>query len=183
VFGLAGIVVLRDFAPWGAFLGAAFFGALGVFIGAAVVRVDEADVPIRALLPPARAWAAIALGTILSVVVTAGSWAASTGTSGFLDGSPCFGDRVETLLPLQYTCLDADGPVALVRPELIAMTLIAFAGLAAIVWGGIALLRARTATDDPRADRVGRILAGAVAVFLAADAVAGVVVLAGPGAS
>jgi len=179
VFGLAGIAVLGEFAQWAAFAGAALSGAFGVVIGAAVVRVDETDVPGRELRPPVLPWSAIALGTVLSVVVTACSVAASLGTSGFLDASPCFGDRVDTLLPLQYTCLDADGPVALLRPELIALTVIAFAGAAAIVWGQIGLWRARAASDGPRADRAGRILAGVVAAFLALDGTLGVVVLLG----
>jgi hypothetical protein len=177
LFGFAGLAWGAYFAQWTVFLGASFAGAVAAAIGTSLMRVDEMDLRDIAHTPPARPWAAIALGTLVSILVTSASFAISTRISGIFEGSPCFGDRVDTMMPLQYTCLNASGPVALVRPELIALTLLAFAGAAAIIWGQVALLRAHTATDGLRADPLGRILGWGVAGFLALDGTLGVAVL------
>ena len=191
LFALIGAAGGGAVAVWGAFGGAAFGGALGVFLGLVVSTteddsVDDAD---RPSLPPRLPWTAIGGGIALSVAVCVISFVANFRHSGFLAGSPCplLSDgrgahraTIETFLPAQYTCVYSDGALPLVDPPLLAaLTVMALAGAVAIAWGQWRLRALPAGGIDP----VVRILTGAVAVFLAADAVAGVVVLAGPGAS
>ena len=126
-------------------------------------------------------WAAL-VGAVSGVVVIAISVWVNFTTSGFLDGSPCeFSQRIETLIPLQYTCLDRDGPVALVLPTTIVLTVISLAGAVSMVWGLVALRKANAGIEPGRTDKVVVSLAWVVAAFLALDAVLGAVAVGRPG--
>jgi len=176
---LPGHFLLGSFALWAVFAGAAFGGGIGVLIGAILLRVDITDDPVDTRRPPHLPWTMIAVGGLTSVVVTAISVIVNFQTSGFLDGSPCFGQRTETLVPLQYTCLNADGAVALVLPATIVVTLLSLCGAAAMIWGLVVLRRAAVGADLGRLDMVGRNLARAVALFLALDGVLGLAAVIG----
>ena len=184
VCGLAGALWAGSVALWGAFAGAAIGGVFGVLIGFAVLRDEEprADATARVAPPPRRPWAAIGVGVVASVVVTWTSVAIDFQRSGFLEGSPCqelpgaLGMHIrtiESLVPLQYTCVYSGGSLATVTfAQLAPLTLLAVFGSAAIVWG-LWRLGATASTSDT----VVRVLAGVVAVFLSIVGVAGVVAL------
>jgi len=178
LFGLAGALLAGPVALWGAFGGAALGGALGVFSGLLVLRAEflQMDAAARVALPPRRPWIAIGVGVVASVVVTWVSFATSFNRSGFLDGSPCQElsagrgphiDTVQTLVPLQYTCVYSGGTLATAAVELAVLTPLAFIGAVAIGWG---LWRMAGAGS---ADIVARVMAGVVAIFLVAVGVAG----------
>lgn len=184
LLGLPALFSSGPSAVGAAFCGAAFGGGLGVFLGLVVLSSEDgfADDSNRTALPPRLPWAAIGVGVAASVVICWQSFVGNFMRGGFLEGSPCrewAGDSgrhlrtIETLVPAQYTCVFSDGELALVEPSmLLALTLLALVGAAAIVWGLVRLHRGRF--DD---DWVLRRLAAAVAVFLVVDAVAGAIVL------
>lgn len=172
VFGVPAAALGPQFALWMAFAGAAFGGATGAFVGFALLRVGIADVAADALRQPALPWWAIAAGTVVSVMVTAITFVVNFQTSGFLDGSPCFSQRIETLIPLQYTCLDAGGAEPLVLPATVVLTVLSLVGAVLVVSGMIPLVR-RVGLDGGRV----ALLAAPVAAFLGVDAVLGAVVV------
>jgi hypothetical protein len=179
-FGLAGALFAWSLAFWAAMGGAALGGAFGVLSGLLLLRVEDqrADAAARVALPPRRPWAAIGAGVVASVVVSWVSFSTTFGRSGFLEGSPCQElssgrgphiGTVQTLVPLQYTCVYSGGTLATAAAELAVVTTLALLGTVAIGWGLWRLARAR-----PASDTVFRVLAGVVAVFLATVGVAGV---------
>jgi hypothetical protein len=181
VFGVPGAVLSGSFDAWGALVGTSFGGGIGVMIGLILLRVDRADVAAHAHRRELGAWWMIDVGAVSSAVVaTASVWVNFT-VGGFLDGSPCFSDRIETLVPLQYTCLGADGPVALVLPQTIWLTLIALAGAAGMVLGLVLLRKATTGKEPAPIDTIVVVLGWATAAFLAIDAVLAALAVAKPG--
>jgi hypothetical protein len=181
LFSLQGAFIDGYFAQWSALIGAAFGGGIGVMIGLILLRVDRADVAAHAHRRELGAWWMIAVGAVSSAVVaTVSVWVNFT-VGDFFDGSPCFSDRIETLVPLQYTCLGADGPVALVLPQTIWLTLIALAGAAGMVLGLVSLRKATTGKEPAPIDTIVVVLGWATAAFLAIDAVLGALAVAKPG--
>jgi len=179
-FGLAAALFAWSLTFWAALGGAALGGGFGVFFGLLLLRAEEtrADAAARVALPPRRPWAAIGAGVVASVVVSWVSFSTTFSRSGFLEGSPCqelSGDRglhigtVQTLIPLQYTCVYSGGQFATAAAELAAVTTLALLGAVAIGWGLWRLARVR-----PGSDTLLRALAGVVAGFLATVCVAGV---------
>ena len=168
------------FALWTAFAGAAAGGGIGMMIGVLLLRVDSADVVAHAHRRERASWWMIAVGAVSGVVVVTVSVAANFSTSGFLNGSPCFSERIETLVPLQYTCLNPGGAVALLLPQTIWLTLIALAGATVMVLGLVLMRRAPGKTSTERSDKLVMVFGWTIATFLALDATLGVLVVATP---
>ena len=184
LLGAVCLVAVWPLATWGAFAGGALGGAAGAAIGL-VVLVDARPLGGVAEEPPLRPWLAVLAGTLASMLVTLVSVWVEFFRTGFLDGSPCqelSGGRgphtgtVQTLVPLQYTCLFPDSTLLLVPPTMLAaLSILALAGAAAIVWG---MWRLRGPAQRPATVLV--VLAAAVALYLAVDGVLGVVALLAP---
>jgi hypothetical protein len=179
-FGLAAALFAWSLAFWAAMGGAALGGAFGVLFGLLLLRVEDqrADAAARVAPPPRRPWAAIGAGVVASVVVSWVSFSTTFGRSGFLEGSPCQElsagrgphiGTVQTLIPLQYTCVYSGGTFATAAAELVVVTTLALLGAVAIGWGLWRLASVRSASDT-----LIRALAGFVAAFLATVCVAGV---------
>jgi len=184
LLGLICLGALWPLGVWGAFVGGALGGAAGAAIGL-LVLFDARPLGDGREEPPLRPWLAILAGTLSSVSVTVVSLTLYSNKTGFLDGSPCqdlSGGRgphmgtVQTLLPLQYTCVFPDSTLLLVSSAMLAtLSIVALASAAAIVWGLWAL---RGPEHRPHAVVVA--LAAAVAAFLAVDGVLGMVALVAP---
>jgi len=188
LLGLICLMALYPLAIWGAFAGGALGGAAGAGIGL-LVLVDER--PRGDHKPPMRPWLAILAGALASVLVTGVSLALEFDKTGFLDGSPCqelSGGRgphmetVQTLIPVQYTCLYSGGVLPLIPPVVLAvLSIVALIGAASIAWG-LWALRPRETDDGPetRIDTVLVVLAVVVGIFLVVDGVLGASALLAP---